>query len=119
MTRRNPIYLAQDVIEIATNAIAFSAGRRREDLDTDIVFQYAATRAIELVGEAIRQLQPLIGRRYPHVEWRKIIGMRNRLVHAYADTNLDVIWEALDEDLPELVKQFESIERDLLADTHD
>jgi len=50
--------------------------------------------------------------KHPKVPWKKITGMRNRLIHAYFDINLDVVWQTVTEDLPSLVTRLEEIVHD-------
>jgi len=52
-----------------------------EDLSSDDVFRLAIERALEVVGEAANRLPMDLRAKYPDLEWRKIIGMRNVLIH--------------------------------------
>jgi len=44
-----------------------------------------------------------------NIPWQNIIGMRHRLIHAYFDINLDVVWNTIVEDLPPLIKELERV----------
>jgi uncharacterized protein with HEPN domain len=63
---------------------------------------FAVIRGFEIIGEAARQIPASERDRYPHVPWRDIVGMRNRLVHGYFQVDLDVVWKAIQRDLPVL-----------------
>jgi len=86
--------------------------RRRSDLDTDAMLALAATRLIELIGEAARKVSPAFKERYPAIPWPLIIGTRDRLAHGYIDIDYDIIWRIINNNLPALTKQLEK----LLAD---
>ena len=59
---------------------------------------------IEIVGEAAYQLSETTKDELPSIPWVDIIGTRHRLVHAYFDINLDVLWQTVKQDLPGLVE---------------
>ena len=69
----------------------------------------ACVRLLEVVGESASQVSPELRARYADVPWNQMIGMRNRLVHAYFDINLDVLWETLNDSLPSLVPTLKEI----------
>ena len=80
-------------------------GRIRADLDSDAMLRLALTRAIEIVGEAAAQVTDAGRVEFPDVPWPQIVGMRNRLVHAYFDINANILWDTVLLALPELLAQ--------------
>lgn len=93
------------MIEAAEQALGFAAGRSRADLDTDAMLQMALTRAVEIVGEAASQTSEAGRSELAGLPWPQIIGMRNRLVHAYFDINRDILWDTVQIALPVLLAQ--------------
>jgi uncharacterized protein with HEPN domain len=89
--------------DAAAAAVTFSAGRSRADLETDLMYQFAAVRAIEIIGEAAARLSDATRAGHPHLPWADMIGMRNRLVHGYFDVDLDVVWNTITAHLPPLI----------------
>lgn len=69
---------------------------------SDTLLQDAVLRQLEIVGEASARLSDLAKSQHPDIPWNQIVGMRNRLVHAYFDVNLDICWEVARIDLPRL-----------------
>lgn len=100
----------EHMLDAARLVVRFIAGRRREDLDFDQMLLFALVHAIQLVGEAAGKVSPEGRQLMPHVPWREAIGIRNRLVHAYFDTDMDVLWKTATEAIPELMKQLESLD---------
>ena len=96
------------MIDAARDALSFIAAREREDLDTDRMLALALVRSIEIVGEAGAMISPQGRAQIPNVPWREIVAMRNRLIHAYFDVNLDVVWETVRNDLPPLISVLET-----------
>jgi uncharacterized protein with HEPN domain len=91
------------MIEAAESAMRFVKGRSRSDLDGDEMLRFALTRAIEILGEAASKVSPDGRAAIPEVPWADVVGMRNRLVHAYFDVNLDILWRTVDEAIPDLL----------------
>lgn len=91
------------MLDAAREALSFAHGRTRGDLDNDRQLVLALVKAIEIVGEAAARVSEPTRRRLPDMPWERIVGMRNRLVHAYFDINPDIVWRTGQEDLPELI----------------
>lgn len=84
-------------------------GRTRDDLDLDRQLVLALVKSIEIVGEAASRVTESSRQDLPQIPWDQIIGMRNRLVHAYFDINLDILWTTAQEDLSKPIDLLESI----------
>ena len=99
------------MLDAARDVRSFVAGRRRADLDSDRALAYAIVRGIEVIGEAATRVSSPIKAAHNDVPWAMIVAMRNRLIHAYHDVNLDMVWKTVIEDLPPLIASLESILR--------
>ena len=64
-------------------------------------------RLLEIIGEASRGISEEIRLAHPEIAWKKMTGMRDRLIHGYFDVNLDVVWETVTQDIPPLIAQLE------------
>jgi uncharacterized protein with HEPN domain len=91
------------LLDAATEALRLTSGRQREDLEADRQLTWALIKAIEIIGEAAGQLSEETKTELSNIPWRNIIGMRNRLVHAYFDINLDILWKTVIDGLPPLL----------------
>ena len=91
-----------DAIEAAQR---FAHRRTRADLDQDEMLLFALVRAVEIVGEAAGRLSAEARADMAGVPWSAVIGMRNRLVHAYFDVDRDILWTTIAEALPALLDQ--------------
>lgn len=69
------------------------------------MLQFALVRGIEIIGEAAGRVTLATQLRFSEIPWREAVGIRNRLVHAYFDVDLDVLWKTVQESIPELQQQ--------------
>ena len=108
MNERDSVRL-RHMLDAARSALSFLQGRTREDLEQDEMLIFALTKAIEIVGEAANQVSPSTREELSTFPWSDAVGMRNRLVHAYFDIDLDVLWQTVSEDLPMLIELIEPL----------
>jgi len=100
------------ILDAAREAVDFSQGRSRADLNSDRQLNLSLVRLLEIIGEAARGISTEFRQEHPDLPWKSMVGMRDRLIHAYFDVNLDVVWETVKEDLPSLIGQLEKIVAD-------
>ena len=102
MFREDEVRL-RHMLDAASEAVGFAQGRTRADLNKDSMLVLALIKDIEVVGEAAYQISTVTREELPDIPWDDIIGMRHRLVHAYFDINLDILWQTVQHDLPALI----------------
>ena len=97
------------MIEAAQEAVGYVEGLSREAFDSQRPLQHSVVRCIEVIGEAASRISPELRKAHPTIPWQDMTGMRNRLIHAYFDLDLDLIWQTANEELPNLIPQIEAI----------
>lgn len=105
----NDRWRLQHMIEAADNVQKFISGRQRADLDSDQMLVFAIVRALEIIGEAASKISEETRSAHAEIPWKAIIGMRNRLVHAYFDIDASIVWVAVTEELPHLLGQLKAL----------
>lgn len=95
--------------DAAAEALQFAAGKTRADLDHDRMLVLAILKDLEIIGEAAGRVSRETTERYTSIPWDEIVGMRNRLIHGYFDVNLDVVWETVSHDLPQLLAEIDRV----------
>lgn len=107
--RKDDIVRLRHMMDAAQEALTFIQGRSRTDLDTDRQLALSLVKEVEIIGEAAYQLGRATRDNLHGIPWEDIIGMRHRLVHAYFDINLDILWRTVQEDLPALAAALKPI----------
>ena len=97
------------MLDAARRATAFLGSRSSAELERDEVLTQALVRMLEIIGEAASQVSVRGRELWIGIAWRPIIGMRNRLIHAYFDVDLDVVWHTTVDSLPPLIMELEKI----------
>jgi uncharacterized protein with HEPN domain len=103
----------QHMLEAALEALSFIKGKSRDDLSADRLLALGLTREVEIIGEAASKVSEECRAALPKIPWPMVIGIRNRLIHAYFEVDLEIVWSTVTSDLPDLVRELE----DALADT--
>ncbi|MDQ1257512.1 MAG: hypothetical protein QG656_2118 [Candidatus Hydrogenedentes bacterium] len=100
------------MIEAISQAIDYAQDRTRSELEQDVPLQHLFVRNLEIAGEAASRISPELRAAHPEIPWTRIMGMRNRLIHAYFEIDMDTVWSTVQHALPALLLQLESIENE-------
>jgi uncharacterized protein with HEPN domain len=100
---RNDAIRLRHMLDAAQEATDFARGRTRSDLNDSRMLVLSLVKAIEIIGEAAFRISPATRAELQDIPWDAIIGMRHRLVHAYFDINLDILWRTVTDELPSLI----------------
>ena len=91
------------ILDAAQKAVALSKAHTREDMDTHEMLALSLVRLLEIIGEAANGVSQNFREKYPELPWKRMIELRNRLIHGYFDINLDIVWDTVQKDLPPLI----------------
>ena len=94
--------------EAATYAQEMAAARTRSDLDENVMLRMALTHCLEILGEAASRVTPETRAQLESIPFAQIIAMRHRLIHAYFDVDLDIVWTTVVEDLPSFMSTLDA-----------
>ena len=103
MSRDYKVYL-EDVLEAIRKIREFTAGLTLDTFSQDAKTLDAVVRNLEIIGEAVKHLSDNVRARYPGLDWKKIAGLRDILIHEYFGVNVEVIWDVVQHKLPDLEK---------------
>ena len=101
MPRDFEVYL-EDIRHAVAKIERYTAGMTRSGLAEDSKTLDAVIRNLEIIGEAAKMIPESIRVEYPNIEWKKIAGLRDILAHHYFEVDLDIVWDIVQNKLPEL-----------------
>ncbi len=97
------------MLEAAMEIRQYTEASTREELERDRKLVHSLVRLLEIIGKAGAQTSEELRAEAPTIPWAIIIGMRNRLIHAYFSVNLDVVWSTSTQDIPPLITELQKL----------
>ncbi|QDA31471.1 DUF86 domain-containing protein [Thermococcus indicus] len=113
MSKRDPCLFLNDILEAIFRIDEYTEGHEFEDFVRDRKTVDAVLRNLEIIGEAARYVPEEIKEEYGDIPWRRIIGLRNVVIHHYFGVDLNIVWRIIRFQLPELKESVEKIVEEL------
>ncbi|MCC5925895.1 MAG: DUF86 domain-containing protein [Bacteroidetes bacterium] len=114
MSKRDDILLFEDMLEAAQKIKRYTKGMDFEAFVSDDKTMDAVVRNFEIIGEAGNRFDSVTRERYPEIEWNRIRGFRNRIVHEYFGIDYEIVWSIIESYLDELIAWLQKV----LAEFH-
>jgi uncharacterized protein with HEPN domain len=115
MPRPCKLYL-EDILESTSKIGDYTKGMDISSFSSNSMAFDAVLRNLEIVGEATKKIPRRIRTQYPQIEWKKIAGLRDIIIHEYFGVNKKILWEIVTQKIPVLEKQILMILQDLKKD---
>lgn len=107
-TRDWRLYI-QDMIAFSQKVLSYTEGLDQEAFIADERTYDATLRNLELIGEAASHIPNEVREAHPRIQWRGIIGIRNRVAHGYLGIDDDVVWDIIQTDIPNLLPALQNL----------
>ena len=106
--KHNRVFLKHilDEIDFLTRE---TEGKKFEEFIENEVLKRACSRSLEIIGEAVRNLSADVKKQHKEIEWKKISGLRDKMIHGYFGVNWDIVWDVMRNQIPKLRTQVEDI----------
>ncbi|WPM31688.1 DUF86 domain-containing protein [Hydrogenobacter sp. T-2] len=102
MPKRDYREYIKDILQECEFLRKYTQGIEYEDFLESDLLRHAVVRALEVIGEAVKNLPNELLEKYPQIEWKRVKGMRDRLAHAYFGVDYELLWRVIKEELPSL-----------------
>ncbi len=107
--KKDPIVYIQDMLDAMNRIHQYTHNISFEQYESDLQLQDAIIHRLQIIGEAASRIPEETRNNYPNIPWRKIIGLRNVIVHDYMMVNTKEIWTIATVDLSQTKKEFETL----------
>ncbi len=111
MSKRDPLLLIEDIIESGHKILDYTNTLTFEAFTKDSKTIDAVIRNFEIIGEAANRLPDDFKENHPQIDWHRIRGFRNRIVHDYFGIDYAIVWEIKNTFLPTLIVSLNSVIR--------
>lgn len=105
-------YIA-DILNSIKDVEEFTEGMVFETFLTDKKTINAVLRSLEVMGEAAKRIPEELREKYPDIPWKRMAGMRDKLIHEYSSVDLEIVWTVIKEELPPVKPLVEKVFQDL------
>jgi len=106
---KNSIIYLNHILDCINKIKIYTIGIDKDKFLSNPLIQDAVMRNLEIIGEATKQLNPEFRSKYPEIEWKKIAGMRDKLIHDYIGVDLWAVWGVVEQIIPKFHEQLSEI----------
>jgi len=113
MKRRDYRDYIKDVLDSVNDIESFIRDMSFEDFKRDRKTINAVVRSIEVIGEATKKIPKTLKDKHREVPWKKMSGMRDKLIHEYFGVDVEILWKTANDDIPPLKQLVQNILKSL------
>ena len=113
--KRKPLQILEDMLDAADKIFIYTYEMSFQDFMNNDQAMDAVLRNFEIIGEAANKLPCSLRFCHQEIEWKQIIGFRNRIIHGYFQINYELVWKIKEDKLPALAKSIDSLIKTLYA----
>ncbi len=106
---RDPLLLLEDIEQSCAKIVNYTEGHTKDQVLGEELRKDAVLLNLHIIGEAVKNLSSDFRERHPEVAWREIAGLRDFIAHAYFALDFDIIWDAIEHDVPTLLASVREI----------
>ena len=99
----------EDILDAMDKAEILLEDETYDQFEADFRINFAVVRALEIVGEATKRLPMDLRQQYPEIPWKGMAGMRDRIIHGYDNVDLEIVWDVVKQDIPQIKPQIQQI----------
>jgi len=107
MARHSSEVRLRHMLDHAREAVDLAREKTRTELSSTRLLQLGLMRLVEIIGEAAARVPTEERAQYPSIPWEDVVGMRNKLIHGYDTVDLDILWDTVTVELPDLIRVLE------------
>ena len=113
MNEKDDLAFIEHILDSINAIEEFSKNMNKEKLTSDRLKQSAIVREIEIIGEAVKNISESLKNKHPEIEWKEIAGTRDKMIHHYFGVDINIIWDIIKINLPDLKENMLKIKKGL------
>lgn len=113
--KRDFLDYLEDILDAMEKAELLVASVTYEQFAQDFRIHFAVVRALEIIGEATKRLPISLRQQYPALPWRGMAGLRDHIAHGYDAIDLEIVWNVVTREIPQIKPQLRQILQDYVA----
>jgi uncharacterized protein with HEPN domain len=103
------VVFMKHILEEIDFVLTATSGKTLVDVQEDGMLQRACSRSIEIVGEAAKNVSSVLKKANPHIPWKQLAAMRDKLIHQYFGVNWIIVWDVIENHLPTLQSDIDKL----------
>ena len=107
--KKDLLVFIRHILDAIEEIESFTKNVSKKKFTEEKLIQNATIRSIEVIGEAVKNLPAVFKNKYKEIPWKRIAGMRDKIIHNYFGIDLETIWKVVNENIPVLKKQIKEI----------
>lgn len=111
--KKNDSFFLGHILDAIQQIREYTLGVSEDQFYTNRLVQDAVFRQMEIIGEACRNISMELRNQHPKIPWHEMMGMRNRLIHAYFNISLEIVWEVVVNELDLLETEINAILKEI------
>jgi uncharacterized protein with HEPN domain len=113
MSQRTYRIFLDDILEAIAKIDRYTAALSEAEFKQADIVVDAVLRNLEVIGEAARNIPENLRQQYAHIPWQRIVGLRNVVIHAYFNVDLNIVWQIIKVNLPTVKEDIANMRDDL------
>ena len=110
---RSEIEFLKHILDETAFILEYTQNISQQEFLKDEVYKRASARSVEIIGEAVKNLSKEFREQHPSIDWKKITGTRDRLIHGYMEIDYDLLWDIIRNKVPQLDQDIKQIIKNL------